>query len=119
MDKCAGTRYNKYDTLTSKQDLSLLFETLNSVKDQHHHAVKITAVSLTTNPYFERIKVDSFQNYYKPFATTLERYNKTGVFELWQQGTKENIFIPEFHGREHLNIQLWLRVLQEVNKEAK
>lgn len=115
----AGARYNKYDTLASREDLSLLFETLNSVKDQHHQAAKMTAVSLVTNPDFEKIKTDGFQNYYyEPFITTLERYNKPGAFELWQQGTKENIFVPEFHGREHLNIQLWLRALQQGDKEA-
>lgn len=115
----AGARYNKFDTLASKEDLSLLFEILNSVKDKHHNPAKITAVSLTANPDFEKIKADNFQNYYyESFTTTLERYNKTGAFELWQEGIKENIFVPEFHGREHLNVQAWLRALQYGEKEA-
>lgn len=115
----AGARYNKFDTLASSEDLSSLFETLNNVKDKHHNSAKITAVSLTANPDFEKIKADNYQNYYyESFTTTLERYNKTGAFELWQQGTKENIFVPEFHGREHLNIQTWLRDLKQGNKEA-
>lgn len=119
LDKGAGARYNKYDTLASKEDLSLLFETLNSVKDQHQHAAKMTAVSLSANPDFKKIKADGFQNYYyEPFNITLERYNKSGAFELWQQGISENIFVPEFHGREHLNTQAWLRALQQGDKEA-
>lgn len=119
LNKGAGARYNKYDNLASKQDLQNLFEVLKSVTDKNGAAAKLTAVSLVANPDFEKIKANNFQNYYyEPFTKTLERYNKQGAFALWQQGIKENIFIPEFHGREHLNIQPWLRALQQGEKEA-
>ncbi|MBO3100179.1 polysaccharide (de)acetylase [Gelidibacter pelagius] len=115
----AGARYNLYDTLASKEDLQHLFDTLRCVKDKNGNAAKITAVSLVANPDFIKIKEDNYKNYYyEPFTTTLEHYNKTGAFELWKQGITENIFVPEFHGREHLNTQSWLRVLQASDKEA-
>lgn len=115
----AGARYNLYDTLASKEDLQHLFDTLRCVKDKNGNAAKITAVSLVANPDFEKIKADQYKNYYyEPFTTTLDRYHKDGAFKLWQQGIEENIFVPEFHGREHLNIQLWLRALQQGDKEA-
>lgn len=119
LDKGAGARYNKYETLASKEDLQHLFEVLKSVKDKNGSSAKMTAVSLVANPDFKKIKEDNFQNYYyEPFTKTLERYGKHGAFALWQQGIKENIFIPEFHGREHLNIQAWLRALQHGDKEV-
>lgn len=119
LDKGAGARYNKYDSLASKKDLEFLFEVLSSVKDKNGNAAKMTAVSLVANPDFEKIKADKFQSYfYEPFTETLDRYNKDGAFEMWQEGIKETIFVPEFHGREHLNVQLWLRALQEGDKEA-
>lgn len=119
IDKGVGDRYNKYDTLASSQDLTFLFETLNSVKDSNNNSAKITAVSLTANPDFEKIRSSGFTEYfYEPFTTTLEKYNMKDSFALWKQGIAANIFVPEFHGREHLNIQPWLRALLSGDKEA-
>lgn len=119
LEKGDGARYNKYDTLASAEDLSYLFETLSSVKDKNNQSAKFTAVSLTSNPDFDKIKGDGFEKYfYESFITTLEKYNKEGAFALWKQGAKANIFVPEFHGREHLNVQPWMRSLQSGDKEA-
>lgn len=119
MHSGAAGRYNLYDTLAAKGDLQHLFEVLSSIKDMNGEPAKMTAVSLMANPDFNKIKTDNFQNYYfEPFTKTLDRYNKRGAFEMWQEGIKENVFIPEFHGREHLNIQAWMRALQSKDKEA-
>jgi hypothetical protein len=119
VDKGAGGRYNRFDTLASKEDLTALFETLSSVKDSNNNSAKLTAVSLVTNPDFDRIKEDNFEKYhYEPFTKTLERLNRADAFPLWKEGRDANIFVPEFHGREHLNIQLWLRALQSGDEEA-
>lgn len=112
-------RYNLYDTLASQDDLHHLFEVLQNVKDKNGAHAKLTAVSLVANPDFEKIKADNFEKYYyEHFTKTLGRFGKTGAFELWQQGVQENIFVPEFHGREHLNVQAWLRALKTGDKEA-
>lgn len=119
IEEGAGGRYNKYDTLASAEDLSMLYEVLTSVKDKNNSGAKITAVSLTSNPDFEKIKASGYKEYfYEPFTTTLEKYNKHGAFKLWQEGYNAGIFVPEFHGREHLNVAAWLRALQQDDKEA-
>lgn len=119
LNKGYGARYNKYDTLASKQDLESLFEVLTSVKDQNGNHAKVTALSLVANPDFDKIKENGFKSYiYEPFTTTLEKYNQADAFALWKQGYDQNIFVPEFHGREHLNVATWLRALQEGDKEA-
>ncbi len=119
LDRGDGERYNKYDTLASAEDLSFLFETLEVVKDKNNHSAKMTAVSLTSNPNFDKIKASGFNQYfYEPFTSTLEKDNKTKAFSLWKEGRAANIFVPEFHGREHLNIQPWLRALQNGDKDA-
>jgi hypothetical protein len=83
LDKGAGARYNKYETLASKEDLQHLFEVLKSVKDKNGSSAKMTAVSLVANPDFKKIKEDNFQNYYyEPFTKTLRRYGKHGAFAL-------------------------------------
>ncbi len=119
LDKGDGARYNKYDTLASAEDLSFLFETLDTVKDKINHSAKLTAMSLTSNPDFEKIKNNNFEQYFhEPFTSTLEKDNKREAYSLWKEGIAANIFVPEFHGREHLNVQPWLRALQNGDKEA-
>ena len=57
-------RYNKNDTLASPDDLSSLFETLSKFTDKNGRHPVFTAVSLTANPDFERIKEGKFEQYY-------------------------------------------------------
>lgn len=108
-------RYIQNDTLASEDDLSRLFEVLQQVKDIHGNTAVFTAVAVVANPNFEKIKADDFQNYYyEPFTTSLERFG-TGhnrSFELWKEGIQTGLFVPEFHGREHLNVSSWMRALK-------
>jgi hypothetical protein len=39
------------------------------------------------------------------------------VFKLYEQGIEENIFRPQFHGREHLNTLQWMNQLQSKNED--
>lgn len=119
LNRGAGSRYNRFDTLASKADLADLFETLTSVKDSRESSAKITAVSLSANPDFEKMKNSGYEKYfYEPFTETLERYGHDGAFELWRTGYSSGLFFPEFHGREHLNVKAWLRALQARDREA-
>jgi hypothetical protein len=107
------SRYNLYDSLASSEDLIALYEVLESIKDKNNQHAKFTAVSLVANPDFEKIKDSGFTTYhYERFTDTLARYNRADAFELWKEGTEKGLFYPEFHGREHLNVQYWLRELQ-------
>jgi hypothetical protein len=112
-------RYNQNDTLASATDLSSLFETLIKFKDFKGNHPVFTAVSLVANPDFEKIKISNYQDYYwEPFTETLEKYKKADAFPLWQEGIRNKLFIPEFHGREHLNVAPWMRALQRGDKES-
>jgi len=117
VDKC---HYNKYDSLASEEDLQQLFETLRRYKDKNGKYPIITANTIVANPDFEEIKTSKYEKYfYEPFTKTLERYPKhVQSFNLWQQGISEGIFIPQFHGREHLNVNRWLKVLQSSSRET-
>jgi hypothetical protein len=72
---------------------------------------------LVANPDFEKIQESGFQKYhFEPFTKTLERYTAHDkVYDLWKEGIKKEIFLPELHGREHLNIPLWMNDLQRGN----
>jgi hypothetical protein len=105
--------------MASKSDLEGLFDVLLSVKDRKGNSSKFTAISLVTNPNFQKIKESKFQNYYfEPFTKTLNRYGYEDSFSIWKKGLDENIFIPEFHGREHLNVMAWMRALQSNDKST-
>ncbi len=107
--------YNRYDGLATVNDLEALFKVLSSHKDCNGRNPVITANCLVANPDFHQIKMDNFQKYkFEIFTETLK--NKKGCensFNLWKEGLKSGIFIPQFHGREHLNVALWMKALTE------
>lgn len=114
-------RYNKFDTLASEEDLSNLYEVLCSVKDSTGSYAKITPLSLVANPNFSRISESGFQEYYyEELPETLKRYGKPyeKSFSLWLEGIEKGIFVPQFHGREHLNVFSWLQSLRAGSPET-
>jgi hypothetical protein len=92
--------YERYDSLASQEDLSMLFEVLTQFRDKYGHHPVITANSVVANPDFDKIRASHFQEYhYELFTDTLKRYgNHSGSFFLWKEGIREGIFIPQFHG---------------------
>lgn len=110
--------YDRFDTLASNDDLEMLLEVLSSVKDSNGNPAIITLNTCVANPDFERIKMSGFQTYYyEPFTETLKRYpHHDRSFNLWKEGISQKLFRPQFHGREHLNPQKWLRYLQQGNE---
>jgi hypothetical protein len=119
-----GTKFtphfiNVYDKLESGNDLEQLYEALTSVKDKNGRPAIMTAVTNVANPDFERIRASDFSEYYyEPFTKTLKSYYPDDdVFKLWLEGISAGIFIPELHGREHINVQMWLQKLREGDKD--
>lgn len=106
--------YCKYDNLATKEDLTNLFEVLDSVRDINGNPAVITANCVVANPAFDKIKESGFEEYfYEPFTETLSHYpNHKDAFETWKQGIDSGVFHPQFHGREHLNVKKWLRALK-------
>lgn len=112
IDNC---KFSTYDALASSQDLENLFEVLSSVKDKNENTAILTADSVVANPDFDKIKESGYQKYYwESFNETLKRYPQSHQksFELWKEGINSKIFIPQLHGREHLNVIRWMKALQ-------
>lgn len=114
-------RYNLYDTLANKEDLSALFHTLSSFRDTVGNSPVLTAVCVVANPDFEKIRKCDFRQYhYESFTKTLERYYGVETpFHLWMEGIKRHLFMPQFHGREHLNVAVWMKALQENDSQTR
>lgn len=107
--------YLRFDALESDQDLERLFEVLGSVKDGAGKPAVITANAVVANPDFDRIEKDDFEQYhYEPFTETCKRYEgRSKVHSLWKEGMSRGIFVPQFHGREHLHVGRWMRDLRQ------
>jgi hypothetical protein len=106
--------YHLYDALESEDDLISLFETLTKHTDYLGNSPKLTANCLVANPDFDKIRNSNFIEYY--FELVTETFKKSSgkekSFELWKEGLNRKIFNPQYHGREHLNISLWLDMLK-------
>jgi hypothetical protein len=106
--------YERYDSLASAEDLSLLFELLSLYKDKNGNHPVITANCVVANPDFEKIKADNFNNYYyELISDTFKRYPKhKDNLQLWKEGMDNGIFFPQFHAREHLNVSKFMKALR-------
>jgi hypothetical protein len=75
---------------------------------------------ILANPDFEKIRAEGFNRYhYKPVQKTLTAYKeRADVADLWLKGSKDRCFIPQLHGREHVQWWRWLKTLRQGSKEA-
>ncbi len=110
--------YDLYDSLESNSDLGLLMHTLNKFKDAIGRSPVFTCANIVGNPDFEKISANGFSKYeFEAVTETFKRYPEhDNVYDLWKEGIKKHLLFPTFHGREHLNVQRWMRALQAGNK---
>ena len=114
VDNC---HFNRYDSLENVDDLESLFNLLIKFKDVNGNHPVITANTIVANPDFEKIKDSKYEQYFfEPFTETIKNYPNHS-FKLWEQGMSQNIFHPQFHGREHVNVSRWMKALQNKSKE--
>ncbi|WP_445717629.1 polysaccharide (de)acetylase [Flavobacterium sp.] len=111
-------RFNKYDSLESNTDVENLFEVLLHHKDGNGNHPVFTALTNVANPDFNKINNNDFNAYfYEPFTESLKKYpNCDKVYGYYKSGIENKIFMPEFHGREHLNVNRWMKALQNDSK---
>jgi hypothetical protein len=111
--------YDSVESLESNIDLSNLFELLLSIRDSKGNNPVFTSFCIMGNPDFEKIKWSNYREYsFQPLEETLHEFPLSDrIIEIWKKGYDENIFRPELHGREHINIRRYMRILQ--NHEGK
>jgi hypothetical protein len=114
-----GNPYLRYDSLASEDDLNVLFSLISDCKDNFGNHPKLTFNTVVANPDFKKIKESGYKKYYyEPFTETLKRFsNHSKSFDLWKKAIDEKLMYPQFHGREHVNVPLWLEELRNGNQE--
>jgi hypothetical protein len=112
------SNFTMYDTLESNSDLECLFEVLRNHKDSTGRHPVFTPMCVVANPNFGKIKESYFLEYhFEPFTETCLKYPEHDkVHELWLQGIRERLFVPQLHGREHLNAKRWIDALRDKNE---
>jgi hypothetical protein len=120
----AKNRFDRLDTLETKQDLEMLYDVLLSVKDKHGHPAVFTPFALPCNIDFEGMRKNGYDEYrYELLPVTYKKLSERqpqaydGAWDLWLQGIELGLIKPQFHGREHLNLKVFEEKLKEKNKE--
>ena len=122
--KAISPTFDNLDTLESKEDLEILFETLSSVKDKNDNHAVFTPFALPCNIDFEAMEKEEYTRYI--YELLPETYKKLsikdpkaydGTWELWQEGLEKGLVRPQFHGREHFNLKVFEEDLINKNPE--
>jgi len=110
-------QFDRFDALETREDLEALYETLSSVRDGDGRTACFTPYSVCANPDFARMLEDATGYRYKSLETTFQRLSVSqpkayeGAWELWREGMDRGLLRPQFHGREHLNVDVIERKL--------
>ena len=110
---------DKYDSLESEEDLKALFETLEKFIDKKGNPAALTAYHVVANPNFAAIEANERKKYV--YETILETYARNPhtvkSFDLIKQGISKGIYIPQFHGREHIQVKRWMEAINSDSKK--
>ena len=116
-----ANRFDQYDCLESNKDLESLFEVLTKHRDHLGNHPCITAVTNVANPDFNAIEKDKFKQYY--YETNVDTYNRfpasDRVVSLTKEGINHKIFQPQSHAREHVQVNWWMKELQNPGSMAR
>jgi hypothetical protein len=108
------------DALETDEDMRMLLEVLDGVRDYRGRPACMTANVVLANPDFPRIRQGGFAQYVlEPVDVTFARDGeRRGVLELWRQGLARRLFVPQLHAREHVRWWQWLAALRAGSSEA-
>lgn len=116
----ASDAYCKFDNIANYDDLSALFDVLNKYKDCKGNSPSITANVNMGNPDYDAIRSNDFDTYrYYDLEKTLQKHSiaTDSLLNFWKEGMSNGVFVPQLHGREHLNVLPWLQALKASNSE--
>ena len=108
------SRFDTFDSLETREDREILFETLSSVRDAHGHHAVFTPFAVTRNIDFERMADEGYEvGHFETLPVTFGKLEiiqpaaYEGAWRIWQEGIEKGLLSPQFHGREHLNLKIF------------
>jgi hypothetical protein len=119
--KVNESSFDKYDSLETVEDLKALFATLSKFSDKKGNPAVLTAYQVVANPDFDKIKKSGMKEYF--FETVDETYSKNkdskGALELIKFGIEKGLYIPQSHGREHINVKRWMEAINSNSEKER
>ncbi|ODS62987.1 MAG: hypothetical protein ABS41_07385 [Arenimonas sp. SCN 70-307] len=118
-------RFDRLDAVETRQDLEALFTVLDSVRGGDGRPAIFTAYALSANPDFARIREGGKNYEYESVPQTFARLSYEqrpayeGAWALWQEGIRKGLIQPQFHGREHFNVDLFEHKLRSGSTELR
>lgn len=111
--------FDTLDSLETRDDLELLYGVLDSVKGRHGKPAVFTPFAVPCNIDFEEVIGSGFEQYhYELLPETYAKLSSVqpeaydGAWKLWREGVERKLMVPQFHGREHLNLKIFKEKLQ-------
>jgi hypothetical protein len=113
--------FDSNDSIESADDLESLIQTLTSVEDSAGNPAVVTAYHVMANPNFEAIEKNNRTKYeYESILETYKRNPHTqNSFESIQKGMKLGVYIPQFHGREHIHVNRWMEAINSKSSKER
>ncbi len=118
------SRFDALDTLETTEDLKQLYEVLSSVKDKNGRHAVFTPFALPCNIDFEAMEAEDFKEFHFELLPTT--FNKLaiqqpeaylGAWRVWQEGIEKGFLKPQFHGKEHLNLNVFKDKLKKRDEQ--
>ena len=107
------SRFDALDTLETTDDLSQLYEALSSVKDKNGKHAVFTPFALSCNIDFDAMQANHYEEFRNELLpVTFEKLESNqpqaykATWRLWKEGIAKGLMVPQFHGREHLNLAI-------------
>jgi len=109
-----SSHYNLADSLESNEDLEILFSVLSEFKDSNDRTPVFTPICNMGNPDFQKVEENDFREYFcQPLDQTILEYPAHDrLLTLWKMGISNRLFVPQLHGREHVNVMRFMKLLQ-------
>jgi len=97
-----------------------LFHVLQDNATTNNVSPVFTFNTVMQNPNFDKIRAHNFEKFYgvNLFDSYKEYYGEDSK-AVWDSAIKENLMLPQYHAREHLNAYLWLKDLRKGIKDTK
>lgn len=111
--------YSRFDTIERINDLEALEEVLSGFVDIAGKSPTFVLNFNVANPNYENIRNSDFSTYsYKSINETYEENNVDG-FKMAETIKNSRSFILGYHGREHLNIDSWLKLVKDESSPVR
>lgn len=108
------SRFDVLDSLETREDLEMLFDSLTSVRDKNHRHAVFSPFAVPCNIDFESIAENGWSGYeYETLPATFEKMSARdprayeNTWKVWEEGLAAGLLVPQFHGREHLNLKVF------------